>query len=115
MSVSLYMNHHVPVAVTAGLRQRGVDVVTAYEDGFAELDDERLLERTVELDRVLYTHDHHFLVITRRWLHAGRSFSGLVFARQLGVTIGKAIEDLELIAKASDPGDTRGQVVYLPL
>jgi hypothetical protein len=29
MTVSLYMDHHVPKAITVGLRLRGVDVVTA--------------------------------------------------------------------------------------
>ena len=33
------MDHHVPLAVTEGLRLRGVDVLTCYEDGTSELDD----------------------------------------------------------------------------
>ena len=39
------MDHHVPAAVSAGLRSRGVDVLTAAEDGSAALEDEPLLER----------------------------------------------------------------------
>jgi len=39
MSVGLYMDHHVPRSITMGLRVRGVDVVTAYEDGAAALTD----------------------------------------------------------------------------
>ncbi len=27
--IRLYMDHHVPVAITRGLRRRGVDVLTA--------------------------------------------------------------------------------------
>ena len=30
--IALYMDHNVPRAVTVGLRLRGVDVITAYED-----------------------------------------------------------------------------------
>jgi len=30
MAITLYMNHHVPRAITVGLRLRGVDVMTAY-------------------------------------------------------------------------------------
>jgi len=33
MAVALYMDQHVPRAIAAGLRLRGVDVLTAYEDG----------------------------------------------------------------------------------
>ncbi|AFY30690.1 hypothetical protein Cal7507_0188 [Calothrix sp. PCC 7507] len=33
MSVPLYMDVHVPQAITDQLRRRGVDVLTAHEDG----------------------------------------------------------------------------------
>ncbi len=36
MTIALYMDHHVPKAITVALRSRGVDVVTAYEDGREE-------------------------------------------------------------------------------
>ena len=34
--LSVYMDHHVPAAITEGLRSRGIDVLTAFEDGHAE-------------------------------------------------------------------------------
>jgi hypothetical protein len=45
MSVKLYMDVHVPRAVTNQLRLRGVDVLTAQEDGAAELGDAELLNQ----------------------------------------------------------------------
>src|SRR5438876_4905474 len=33
MPIAFYMDHHVPGAITLGLRLRGVEVLTAYEDG----------------------------------------------------------------------------------
>jgi hypothetical protein len=33
MPLALYMDHHVPRAITVGLRLRDVEVITAYEDG----------------------------------------------------------------------------------
>ncbi len=42
MTVKLYMDHNVPSAITAGLRMRGVDVLTAYEDDAHQLDDPAL-------------------------------------------------------------------------
>ncbi len=109
------MDHHVPAAVSEGLRQRGVDVLTAHEDRSAEVDDDLLLQRATELNRALYTQDDDFLVIAGQWLEMARPFAGLIFARQLGVTIGQAIEDLELIAKASQDDDLRKRVYFLPL
>ncbi len=46
------MDQHVPRPVSEGLRQRGVDVVTAYEDGAFELDDPSLLARATQLTRL---------------------------------------------------------------
>ena len=39
MSTTLYMDVHVRRAVTVGVRLRGVDVLTAQEDGFARAPD----------------------------------------------------------------------------
>lgn len=43
--LSFYMDHHVHQSITDGLRRRGVDVLTSFEDGKEEADDEALLER----------------------------------------------------------------------
>jgi hypothetical protein len=39
MSLALYMDQHVPRAITVGLRLRGVDVLTAFEDGASDASD----------------------------------------------------------------------------
>jgi len=62
LTLRLYLDHHVP-AVSEGLRLRGVDVLTAYEDGSAELEDPPLLHRTTELGRVLFTQDTDLLAV----------------------------------------------------
>ena len=115
MSVRLYMDHHVPAAITQGLRSRGVDVLTAYEDGTAEFDDPPVLARAAELGRVVFSQDADFLAITNQWLKTGREFSGLVYVHQLRLTIGQAIQDLTLIAQVLDPEDMRNRIQYLPL
>ncbi len=61
MSVRLYMDGHVSRAVTEGLRLRGVDVLTAQEDGAGGLADPALLDRATELERVLFTQDDDLL------------------------------------------------------
>jgi hypothetical protein len=45
MPVALYMDQHVPRAITTGLRLRGIDVLTALEDGASDVDDPELLDR----------------------------------------------------------------------
>jgi predicted nuclease of predicted toxin-antitoxin system len=61
LSVLLYMDHHVPAAITEGVRRRGVDARTAEEDGTKRLPDPELLDRATELGRVLLTQDQDLL------------------------------------------------------
>ena len=45
MTIALYMDEHVPRAITDGLRLWGVDVITAWEDERGGADDSALLDR----------------------------------------------------------------------
>lgn len=115
MAASLYMDHHVPKAITTALRLRDVDVLTAHEDSADQLDDSRLLERAHELKRVLFTQDDDLLEEAAKRYRTGKSFSGVIYAHQLRVTIGVCVQDLEIIAKSADEQEMENQVIYLPL
>ena len=80
MPVAFYMDHHVPRAITLGRRLRGVDVLTAYEDGTSELDDAALLDRASELGRVLFTQDDDLLAEAAKRQGEGIPFHGVIFA-----------------------------------
>ena len=114
MSLLLYMDQHVPFAITEGLRRRGVDVLTAAEDGTAAFDDDALLARTTSLHRVLFSQDEDLLAIAHHCLLTGLEFAGVVYAHQLAISIGQAVRDLELFAKVLDPDDMRNRIEYLP-
>jgi len=45
MAVAHYIDHHIPKAITQGLRLRGVDCLTAWKDNAAEMDDPDLPDR----------------------------------------------------------------------
>lgn len=109
------MDVHVPRSVTAALRLRGIDVLTAQEDGSAELDDGALLKRASELGRVLISQDADLLREGTLLLRESRTFSGIIYAHQLRVTIGRMVEDLELIAVATTPEEWRGRIEFLPI
>jgi hypothetical protein len=53
MILSYYMDHHVPRAITQALRVRGIDVLTAYEDGADQIPDSEILDRATQMRRVL--------------------------------------------------------------
>jgi hypothetical protein len=99
MPIALYMDVHVPQAITSQLCRRGVDVLTAFDDETQELPDDKLLER---LKRVLFTQDIRFRVLAETLQIEGKQFSGLIFGHQLGGTIGQFVKDLEFIAQASE-------------
>jgi uncharacterized protein with PIN domain len=114
MPITFYMDQHVPRAITVGLRLRGVEVLTAYEDGTSELEDGDLLNRAGEVGRILFTRDDDLLAEATKRQRAGIPFRGIVYAHQLRVSIGRCVEDLELIAKAGESADLMNQVIFLP-
>jgi predicted nuclease of predicted toxin-antitoxin system len=113
--VDLYVDAHVQTGITAALRQRGITVLTAQEDGTDAWADPDLLDRATSLGYVLFTRDADFLIEAARRQTAGIPFSGVVYAHQLHVPLRQCIDDLELIAKAFDPPDMLNRVEYLPL
>lgn len=58
------MDVHIPFAITAQLRLRQIDVLTAQEDSTRRLEDAELLDRSTELQRVLVSQDIDLLRIT---------------------------------------------------
>lgn len=55
--IKFYMDEHVPAAVAAGLRKRGVDVLTAQEAGMVEATDEEHLVLATNQGRVVFTQE----------------------------------------------------------
>ena len=115
MTIKLYMDVHVPDAITIGLRLRGVDVLTAQEDGTRRLSDAMLLDRATALDRVLFSQDEDLLREAAQRQQRGVPFAGIIYAHQQKVTIGQCVRDLELLAHAAAPEDFANRVEYLPL
>jgi hypothetical protein len=115
MALALYMDVHVPMAVTEALRRRGLDILTTQDDGTSKKDDAHLLQRATDLKRVLFSQDHDFLKITSEWQRQGRPFSGVVHAPQRGVSLGGLADDLELILTCCAPEELQDSVIYLPL
>jgi Domain of unknown function (DUF5615) len=114
VAVQLYMDVHVPQAITDQLRRRSVDVLTAIEDDSSELLDDELLEHVRSLERVLFTQDIRFKAMAEDWQRRGKPFAGLIFGHQLGGTIGQYVKDLELIAQASETDEWFNTIEYLP-
>ena len=92
----LYMDVHVQRPITIGLRLRGIDVLTAQEDGSATLEDDELLQHCTVLGRPIFTRDEDFLAEATSRLQSNTNFSTVIYAHQLRVSIGQCIQDLEV-------------------
>lgn len=115
MIVRYYFDAHVPRAVAIGLRQRGLDILTAQEDVRDHLSDQELLERATALGRVMVTQDADFPRIGVEWQKLSRSFSGIIHAHQLRVSIGEMIEGLVLLGSVLEAKDWHNRIEFLPL
>lgn len=113
--LNLYFDHHVQTAVTDGLRLRGIDVLTAFDDGYSRRSDEELLARATELTRVTVTFDDDLLAIAADWQTTERFFPGLMYGKAHNTSIGNIVTDLELIAHAVSPQEMANSVIWIPL
>jgi predicted nuclease of predicted toxin-antitoxin system len=115
MPITLYMDVHIPRAITVGLRLRSVDVITAQDDKSNNLSDPELLDRATKLQRILFTFDDDLLKEAAYRSQEKIPFAGVIYAHPLKISIGACVQDLEMIAKAGDSKDLANQVIFLPL
>jgi predicted nuclease of predicted toxin-antitoxin system len=114
LPVRLYFDHNVNQAIARGLRFRGLDVLTAREDGTHRLPDPDPLDRATALGRVLVSSDIDLAIEARRRQHAGVPFGGVVYMPQ-SLAIGLCVEQLELLAEVMTAEEFSGSLAYLPL
>lgn len=70
--VKFYMDEHIHPAITAGLRLRGIDVLTAQDVRMLGVPDSEHLAFATRENRVLFTHDDDFLKLhAQGFNHAG--------------------------------------------
>ncbi|MBI3940886.1 MAG: DUF5615 family PIN-like protein [Acidobacteria bacterium] len=96
-------------------QQPGLNIVRVQDVGLSGADDKTVLEWAANEKRVLVTHDvttitHH----AYERIYSGRPMPG-IFEIGRAVPIGRAIEDILLLAECSLEGEWEGQVRYLPL
>jgi len=115
VSLALYTDENVLGAIVSGLRCRGVDVLTVVEDGRSGIPDPEVLDRATALSRLLFSQDDDLLREAKKRQEDGEAFVGVVYGHILRVSVGRAIEDLEIIAGACELTDFANRVEYLPL
>jgi len=103
--------------IVDGLRRRqpSSDCVRAQDVGLAHTPDAVILEWAAQQRRVVVSVDKRTLA-AHAWdrVAHGLPMTGVAILRTI-LTIGQAINELELVAIAGTPEDFRDQVIYLPL
>jgi predicted nuclease of predicted toxin-antitoxin system len=108
------MDHNVHAEITTGLRARGLNILTAHEDGASELPDDLLLDRVRAQGRVLVTGDVDFLQMATSCLRKGLEFPSIVYFRQ-DKPLGQVIDDLEMLAQALTDEERMDHLFRVPL
>jgi hypothetical protein len=62
-----------------------------------------------------FTQDDDLLTKATQRQRQAQTFSGVIYAHQLRVTIGDCVRDLELIALVGEPEEMTGQTLFVPL
>lgn len=111
MQLNFYADENVPIAVSKGLKRRGINILTVQEVKLLSKNDWEQLKYASQQQRVIITHDSDFLTLIRKEKieHQGILF----FTRQVG--IGEAVEEIERIWLTYSAEDLQGAVLFLPM
>ena len=113
----LLIDENVHGDIVDGLRRRqpALDMVRVQDVGLRHTPDPIILEWAAQEGRVVVSVDKKTLAVDA-WDRVARGLPmpGVAILRIL-LSIGQAVNELELIACAGNPDDFRDQVVYLPL
>lgn len=115
MTLALYFDENMAHAIAIGLRVRGVDVLTAQEDSRRKTDDSVLLDHAGALGRVMVSFDADMLAIGTQRQRDGIPFIGIIYAHPTCVSVGRLLQELELVATVGEPRDVANTILYLPL
>jgi hypothetical protein len=100
---------HIPSAVVNGLRQRGIDVLTAQEANRCSLPDSDQLAFATAQERVLVSFDSDFLALH----NAGTLHAGIAWCPATKYRVGFLIQMLVLLHGVADRDEMKNRVEYL--
>lgn len=96
-------------------RQPSLDILRMQEAGLRGIDDPALLEYASQSGRVLLTHDVTTITnFAHERVRGGLPMPGVIEVRR-NLAIGKAIEEILIVAELSLEGELEGQVIYILL
>ena len=108
INIKFYTDEHVHPAVIAGLRRRGIDVLTTKDANMIAANDDEHLKLAIQEKRVIFTQDDDFLKF-----HALQiPHKGIVYAHQ-HTPIGQIIQGLMLISQVLSASEMENHLEYI--
>jgi predicted nuclease of predicted toxin-antitoxin system len=107
--IRFFFDQHVPSAVARGLRQHGIDVLTAQDAGRCGFSDPDQLAFATAQGRVLMTFDTDFLTLAA----GGVTHAGIAWCPAVKYTVGQLIDALLLLHGVLDRDVMHDHVEYL--
>jgi predicted nuclease of predicted toxin-antitoxin system len=104
-------------SIVRGLLRRlpSLDILTVQQAGLSGADDPDVLAWAAVNRRILLTHDVNTIPdFVRQRIEAGQSMPGVIEVPAT-LPIGRAIEELLLVAECGLEGEWENQIVHLPL
>ena len=112
VALRLYLNHDVSATAAEALRKRGYDVVAAQELGMSAASDEDHLKRAASDGRTLVSFNvEDYPTLHARFLGQGKSHSGIILSKQLGIK--ETIRGLETFLRSHTPDQLKDQLLWL--
>lgn len=93
---------------------RGLDAVTAYDEGMVERADEAHLDYATRQGRVLYSFNRRdFYRLHIEYLKQGRSHAGIILAQQQRYSVGEQMRRILKLNAAKSAADMKNAVEFL--
>lgn len=113
MPLRVYADECVDARIVAGVRRRGVDMVTAADEGMLGRADQDHLTRAIDLGRIVLSADHDFLRLAQERVEAADPFPGLIFILP-ATRVGDAVRAIALMAETLSPDNLKGWIEWVP-
>ena len=108
VKIRFYTDEHVALAVANGLRQRGIDTLTARDADTLGFADKEQLAIAHDTGRVVVTNDRDYVILH----NAGQAHAGIAYFPNL-VSIGEMISQLVSLHQVFSAEEMVGCLEYL--